>query len=80
MNRICKYVLLLRAVNVGGNNIIKMQHLRDVFSQEGFLNVQTYIQSGNIVFEIPEANSDKLKQEIRNILKEIIITSFLRYF
>jgi uncharacterized protein (DUF1697 family) len=44
------YVALLRGINVGGNRMIKMADLRDVFVSAGALDVATYIQSGNVVF------------------------------
>jgi uncharacterized protein (DUF1697 family) len=43
------YIALLRGVNVGGN-ILKMERLRGVWSELGFKNVRTYVQSGNVVF------------------------------
>ena len=45
-----KYVALLRGINVGGNNIIKMVELKACFEQMGFADVETHIQSGNVVF------------------------------
>ncbi|MBX3203554.1 MAG: DUF1697 domain-containing protein [Labilithrix sp.] len=50
------YVALLRGINVGGNNVIRMVALREAFEALGFSAVTTYIQSGNVVFE---ARSDK---------------------
>lgn len=47
------YVALLRGINVGGNNIIKMDALRGSLSKAGLQNVTTYIQSGNIIFTSP---------------------------
>jgi uncharacterized protein (DUF1697 family) len=44
-----KYVALLRAINVGGTRIIKMDHLRKLFESFGLSNVQTYIQTGNVI-------------------------------
>lgn len=44
-----KYIVLLRAVNVSGKNIIKMADLRERLTEAGFLDVDTYIQSGNII-------------------------------
>lgn len=44
------YVALLRGVNVGGNTI-KMERLRELWSELGFKNVRTYVQSGNVVFD-----------------------------
>jgi uncharacterized protein (DUF1697 family) len=44
-----RYVVLLRAINVGGRNKIPMAELRDLLSELGFSDVATYIQSGNVV-------------------------------
>lgn len=46
------YLALLRGINVGGNNIIKMKALRECFERMGFENVETYIQSGNVIFSV----------------------------
>jgi len=46
-----KFVAFLRAINVGGTKIIKMDDLKRMFESFGLANVQTYIQSGNVVFE-----------------------------
>jgi uncharacterized protein (DUF1697 family) len=45
------YIALLRGINVGGHQPLKMEELRRMFSGIGFSNISTYIQSGNIVFE-----------------------------
>lgn len=44
------YVALLRGINVGGKNLIRMTELTACFEAEGFEDVATYIQSGNVVF------------------------------
>lgn len=44
------YVALLRGINVGGNNIIKMTDLKRCFEAQGFGDVTTFIQSGNVLF------------------------------
>lgn len=44
------YVALLRGINVGGRNLIKMSELKDCFEAGGFEDVTTYIQSGNVLF------------------------------
>src|SRR4051812_45806524 len=46
-------VALLRGINVGGNNLIKMAALKASFEGMGFEDVATYIQSGNVVFTAP---------------------------
>ena len=45
-----RYVALLRGINVGGKNLIKMTALRACFEELGFSDVATYIQSGNVLF------------------------------
>jgi len=45
-----RYVALLRGINVGGNNVIRMADLRVCLEADGFADVRTYIQSGNVVF------------------------------
>ena len=44
-----KYLALLRGINVGGNNIIKMTDLKACFESLGLADVFTYIQSGNVL-------------------------------
>ena len=44
------FIALLRGINVGGNNKMPMADLRAMLEGLGFVNVQTYIQSGNAVF------------------------------
>ena len=45
-----KHVALLRGINVGGNNKLPMKALAALFEKAGCTQVQTYIQSGNVVF------------------------------
>jgi uncharacterized protein (DUF1697 family) len=50
-----RYVVLLRAVNVGGTGKLPMADLRDLCSEAGFSNVRTYIASGNVVLTSEES-------------------------
>jgi len=59
-----KYVALLRGINVGGNNLIKMTDLKAHFLKMGFTGVVTYIQSGNVIFESTNKATKKLVQKI----------------
>jgi uncharacterized protein (DUF1697 family) len=45
------FIALFRGINVGGNNIIPMKELASLLTERGYENVQTYIQSGNVVFD-----------------------------
>jgi uncharacterized protein (DUF1697 family) len=65
-----KFVAFLRAVNVGGNHIVKMEDLRQMFASLGFENVKTYIQSGNVIFETVEKDADAIAEKIENKLQE----------
>jgi Uncharacterized protein conserved in bacteria len=63
------YVAFLRGINVGGKNIIKMADLKSLFEKMGLSKVQTYIQSGNVLFEsgMNELTlRDKIEEDIRN--------------
>jgi uncharacterized protein (DUF1697 family) len=62
------YLALLRGINVGGGNIIKMADLKACFEASKFENVATYIQSGNVLFESSEADQDKLARKLEKVL------------
>lgn len=62
------HVALLRGINVGGKNIIRMADLRACFEEHGFRGVETYIQSGNVIFEAGERSSRGLAQRIEKML------------
>jgi uncharacterized protein (DUF1697 family) len=47
-----EYLVLLRGINVGGNNIVKMEFLKKLFGELEFSDVMTYIQSGNVIFSV----------------------------
>jgi uncharacterized protein (DUF1697 family) len=62
------YIALLRGINVGGHKIIKMADLRQLLETMGLAKVQTYIQSGNILFE-SEMGSEQLSQQIEEQIR-----------
>jgi uncharacterized protein (DUF1697 family) len=64
------FVALLRGVNVGGNNMIKMSSLKTSFEALGFTDVSTYINSGNILFKSKEADARKLEKKIEQMLSK----------
>jgi uncharacterized protein (DUF1697 family) len=59
------YIALFRGINVGIKNRISMQELMGVFQSIGCENVQTYIQSGNVVFTSDEKVVEKIKARIK---------------
>lgn len=64
-----RFVALLRGINVGGNNIIKMADLKAVFEKYGFSDVATFIQSGNVIFSSPKKH-ETLTKEIEKLLSD----------
>src|ERR1700683_1291802 len=61
-------ICMLRGVNVGGHNRIKMEALRALCESLGLRDVQTYIQSGNIVFRAKHKNLVKLGADLQNAI------------
>lgn len=65
-----QYLTLLRGINVGGNNIIKMIDLKACFEAMGFDDVVTYIQSGNVLFKTDELDITKLTLKVEQELSK----------
>jgi uncharacterized protein (DUF1697 family) len=63
-----RFVALLRGVNVGGKNLIKMTDVKACFEDHGFGDVTTYIQSGNVLFGSSETNVTELTRRIERML------------
>jgi uncharacterized protein (DUF1697 family) len=63
-------IALLRGVNVGGRNMIKMDALRALCESLGHCNVQTYVQSGNVVFQTSERDTAKLAAKIESTIEK----------
>jgi len=62
-----KFVALVRGINVGGKNKVPMVELKSCFEELGYENIQTYIASGNVIFE-SKKSSAKLTDEIQEAL------------
>ena len=58
------WVALLRGINVGGNNIIKMADLKSDLESLKLKKVRTYIQSGNVVFKSTTKSASSLTKRI----------------
>lgn len=58
------YISLLKGINVGGKNLIKMADLRKSYENLGFQNIRTYLQSGNVLFTVKETELKELEQKI----------------
>jgi len=67
-----KFVALLRGINVSGQKKIKMSDLKILFEDLSFTNVETYIQSGNVLFNSSTIN----KKIIRDKIEKGIVGKF----
>ena len=65
-----RYVALLRGINVGGKNPIPMPALKAAFEENGFEDVRTYIQSGNVVFSTGTTKHAELTRRVERMLRK----------
>ncbi len=76
-----RYIALLRGINVGGNTMIKMEDLRRMFEDLGFDNVVSYINSGNLAFDVGVSSAQvskgssttlesKLSEKIESVVEQ----------
>ncbi len=65
-----KHLSLLRGINVGGRNKIRMADLKSLYERLGFGSVETYIQSGNVIFETKDRSRSGLKEKIEEAIVE----------
>jgi uncharacterized protein (DUF1697 family) len=75
-----RYIAFLRAINVGGHTV-KMDHLRQLFEQMDFSNVETFIASGNVVFDSNATNLAALEKKIAKHLHKQLgyeVATFIR--
>jgi uncharacterized protein (DUF1697 family) len=75
-----KYIAFLRAINVGGHTV-KMDHLSKLFEALGLSSVETFIASGNVIFETTVKNTATLEKKIAEHLEKSLgyeVDTFLR--
>jgi uncharacterized protein (DUF1697 family) len=75
-----RYIAFLRAINVGGHTV-KMDYLRRLFEEMDFTHVETFIASGNVVFDSNATNLASLEKKIaRHLHKELgyEVATFIR--
>lgn len=75
-----RYFAFLRAINVGGHTV-KMDTLRRLFETNGFTKVETFIASGNVIFESKSTNVKALTKSIEQKLKTELgyeVATFIR--
>jgi uncharacterized protein (DUF1697 family) len=66
-----RYVAFLRGINVGGH-VVKKEKLQETFISQGFQNVSTYKQSGNVIFEAGSGSVEEIKNRIEIKLQEAL--------
>ena len=59
-------ISMLRGINVGGHNTIRMDALRALYESLGMQEAQTYVQSGNVVFRTNERDAKRLAKRIQD--------------
>ena len=64
------YIALFRAINVLGKNLLPMKELKEVLEKLGAGNVQTYIQSGNVILNHKEKDVKVLSNKISVAIKK----------
>jgi uncharacterized protein (DUF1697 family) len=67
-----QYVAFMRAINVGGHAIVRMDDLRDIFVVAGCKGVRTYIQSGNVIFNSSARDLAAILQKVRAKLRNLL--------
>ena len=70
--KMTQYIAFMRAINVGGRAVVKMTDVKDAFAAAGCKRVMTYIQSGNVIFEVAEEKTTAIFQRIRDNLCALI--------
>jgi uncharacterized protein (DUF1697 family) len=58
------YIALLRGINVGGSHALSMKELKLLFEKESCVDVQTYIQSGNVIFRSATSSASHLAKQL----------------
>jgi uncharacterized protein (DUF1697 family) len=66
---VAKFIALLRAVNVGGTGKLPMADLKSLCADAGFDGIETYIASGNVVFESKE-RAARVQSELESRLRD----------
>ena len=75
-----RYIAFLRAINIGGH-VVKMTELKKMFESMGFKSVETFIASGNVIFDAPETDTAKLEKKIEKSLAKSLgyeVATFVR--
>lgn len=64
-----RYIALLRGVNISGRNKVPMAELRQSFEALNFVEIKTYLNSGNVIFSSEETDAAALTHRIEGMLQ-----------
>lgn len=76
-----RYIAFLRAVNVGGRNVVPMSELKRQFERLGLDDVQTFIASGNVIFSSADRSAAGIERRIERALEDALgheVSTFVR--
>jgi len=79
MTAVARHVAFLRAINVAGHAVVRMDRVRDAFTAAGCRNVRSYIQSGNVLFEAPGVTAPlfgKIRAKVGELIGEDPVIMF----
>ena len=65
-----RYIALLRGINISGKNKIRMSELKNGFAELGFLEVETYLNSGNAIFSSALDDKNLLSNKIKAMIQD----------
>lgn len=65
-----KYIAFLRGINISGKNKISMPLLKFAFEEIGFVNVSTYINSGNVLFSSESSDKNEIRSRCKAMIEE----------
>lgn len=76
-----RYIAFLRAINVGGRNVVPMSELKRQFERLGFDDVETFIASGNVIFSTASRSGAAVERRIERALGNALgshVSTFVR--
>ena len=66
-----RYIALLRGINISGKNKIPMSELKEGVEKLGFIDVKTYLNSGNVIFSCDEDKAENIAAKIETMIKSL---------
>lgn len=70
LQKMKRYIAFLRGINISGKNKVPMAELKNGFENLKFIEVKTYLNSGNVIFSSADEDTKKLTKMIEKMIKE----------